>query len=205
MLIAVSGNIGAGKTTLVSRLAEHFGCKAEYEATEDNPYLERFYQDMKRWAFPLQVYFLSHRFRQGLRLRDSKKGIILDRTIYEDAHVFARNLHQSAYMTDTDYQTYLSLYQSMVELIPPPDLLIYLKASPEKLGNRISGRGAKGERAFEQNIPNQYLQDLNQLYESWINHYHHSPVLKLNVDDVDLAKDENFKKLLKNIQNHRDA
>ena len=144
MLLAVSGNIGAGKTTLVQRLSEHFGFEAAYEAVEHNPYLEFFYEDMARWCFPLQVYFLSHRFRQGLKLREKSDHVVLDRTIYEDAHIFAKNLHESGFMTEIAYQTYPNLYDHMVPLGPAPDLLIFLKGNPEILAERISGRGQAG-------------------------------------------------------------
>lgn len=205
MIIAVSGNIGAGKTTLVKRLSVHFGFRAELEAVSHNPYLELFYQDMKRWSFPLQVYFLSHRFRQGLSLANQGKGVVLDRTIYEDAHIFARNLRESGYMSETDFDTYLHLYEGMVELVKPPDLLIYLKASTTQLQRRISGRGVSGERSYEEGIPAAYLNDLNSMYEQWIAHYRQSPLLTIDVDNTDLTNDIAFEKLLETVQNYYDA
>lgn len=205
MIIAVSGNIGAGKTTLVKRLSAHLGFRSELEAVDRNPYLELFYQDMKRWSFPLQVYFLSHRFRQGLSLEYQGKGVVLDRTIYEDAQVFARNLLECGYMTETDFDTYLHLYDGMVELVKAPDLLIYLKASPEKLVQRISGRGSEGERSFEGNIPKQYLVQLHQRYEEWISQYQKSPLVVVDVNETDLADDSAFDKLLETVQYYRDA
>ena len=206
MLIAVSGNIGAGKTTLVQRLSARLGYRAEYEAVYDNPYLQRFYEDMKRWSFPLQVYFLSHRFQQGLSLRDIGPHVVLDRTIYEDAHIFARNLYESGYMSATDYQTYLKLYENMVSLVPAPGLMIYLKGSPEKMAERIAGRGKSGERTYEGEIPLQYLSDLNERYESWIQkEYTYSPVIQINVEETDLNDEASFEKLVETVQKYKDA
>lgn len=205
MIIAVSGNIGAGKTTLVSQLSVALGYRAEYEAVVDNPYLHLFYKDMKRWSFPLQVFFLSHRFKQGLSIKGEAKGVILDRTIYEDAHVFAKNLHQTGLMTDIDYQTYKGLYDNLEELIPKPDLLIYLNASPTKLSERVGHRIATGERDFEGKIPVDYLKELNLRYTEWIGSYQHSPLIEVDVDQVDLADESEIEKLLKTIKNHKDA
>jgi len=202
MLVAISGNIGAGKTTLVSRLADHLGWHAEFEAVDHNPYLEAFYQDMPRWAFQLQVYFLSHRFRQGRSLITRKQSVVLDRTIYEDAHVFARNLYDSSILTETDFRTYLNLYETMADLVAVPNLLIYLHASVRKLDERIHGRVARGDRAFEGDIPQTYLQDLNHRYEDWISQYNYSPVIRIDIDQTDLAEEVNFRTLVKNIRSH---
>lgn len=203
MLIAVAGNIGTGKTTLVKRLADLLGYTAEYEAVQQNPYLAQFYQDMHRWAFPLQVYFLGHRFRQGLEISKNESGVVLDRTIYEDANVFARNLFHSAYLTKMDYDNYLNLYQTMVELVPKPDLLVYLKGSPEKLKSRITQRSGLGERSYENEIPLSYLQDLDRCYQEWIESYNYSSVVTVDINQIDLAKDEHFEKLVQNIQNKK--
>ena len=139
--IAIAGNIGAGKTTLVTLLAKHYGWEAQYEAVDNNPYLEDFYKDMKTYAFPLQIFFLHSRFDQLREIRGSGKKIIQDRTIYEDAHIFARNLHKGGQINQRDYQTYLNLFNSMSSMIAPPDLLIYLKASLPKLISQIEKRG----------------------------------------------------------------
>jgi deoxyadenosine/deoxycytidine kinase len=205
MLLAVSGNIGAGKTTLVHRLSKRFGFEAAYEAVEHNPYLELFYEDMAQWSFPLQVYFLSHRFRQGLKLREKSDHVVLDRTIYEDAHIFARNLYKSGFMTEMDYQTYRNLYDSMAPLVPAPDLLIFLKGSPEILEERISGRGQAGERKFEGTIPQNYLADLNKKYDYWIERYDLSPVIQVDVEKTDLNDEASFKRLVETVQKFKDA
>ncbi|MDF9797647.1 deoxyadenosine/deoxycytidine kinase [Catalinimonas alkaloidigena] len=203
MLIAVAGNIGTGKTTLVRKLADYFGYQAEYEAIHENPYLSLFYRDMERWAFPLQVYFLGHRFRQGLSLNDRESGVILDRTIYEDANVFAKNLYRSNYLSQVDYENYLSLYQSMVGLIPKPDILVYLKGKPKNLKYRISHRSEGGIRSFEREISLAYLKNLDLCYASWISNYTYSTTLTIDIDTIDLAKDEHFETLVKNIQNQK--
>lgn len=146
MYIAVSGNIGAGKTTLVEKLSQHLGWNAEYEAVDQNPYLMDFYHDMNRWAFPLQICFLSHRFQQGLALTSSEKAVVMDRTIYEDAEIFARNLFQSGYLEERDYQNYLFLYSTMIQLVARPVLLIYLKGNTSTLMRRVQ------QRNFEKKI-----------------------------------------------------
>lgn len=205
MLVAVSGNIGAGKTTLVRRLSRRLGFEPAYEAVADNPYLEHFYQDMQRWAFPLQIYFLSHRFEQGLKLRGHRHGVVLDRTIYEDAHIFARNLYESGLMSATEYETYLKLYQNMVPLVPEPSLLIFLKGSPQTLVERISGRGKAGERSYEGEIPTPYLHDLNERYKDWIRQYDHSPVIHIDVEKTDLNDETSFENLVETVQSFKDA
>lgn len=203
MIIAVAGNIGTGKTTLVRQLSDHFGYKAEFEATQQNPYLAQFYEDMHRWAFPLQVYFLGHRFKQGLAISNDASGVVLDRTIYEDANVFAKNLYRSAYLTEMDYENYLNLYNTMVKLIPKPDVVVYLKGSPEKLKARINQRSDSGERSYENVIPLSYLQDLDSCYREWIESYKYSPVITIDINQIDLAKDEHFEKLVQNIQSQK--
>ncbi len=203
MLLAVSGNIGSGKTTLVKRLSETFGYQAEFEATQENPYLAKFYEDMHRWAFPLQVYFLGHRFRQGIALNKLGAGAVLDRTIYEDANVFAKNLYRSAYLSKVDYENYLSLYQSMIEFVPKPDLLIYLQGSSEKLKIRINQRSDSGERSYENEIPLSYLEDLNCCYEEWIEVYEYSPVITIDIETIDLIDDKHFINLVQHIKSKK--
>lgn len=193
MHIAITGNIGAGKTTLAEQLAVHYGWEVLYEAVEGNPYLADFYGDMPRWSFNLQIYFLNSRFAQIKRIIDSqhspqagaasRQTIVQDRTIYEDAAIFARNLHQSGYMTDRDYETYQNLFANMMSLVRPPDLMIYLRASLPKLREQIQKRG----RAFEQSISDDYLTSLNQLYEEFIRSYQLGPLLILDVDQFDYA------------------
>lgn len=179
--IAISGNIGAGKTTLCIKLAEHFGWFPQQESVENNPYLEDFYYDMKTWAFPLQIYFLHSRFNQIRQIWEGKQTVIQDRTIYEDAYVFAKNLKSSFYLSDRDYNNYLSLFHSMMPLVKPPDLLIYLRASIPKLVEQIRRRG----RPYENGISIQYLENLNELYEEWIGSYTQGQLLILDMDSLD--------------------
>ena len=203
MFIGVSGNIGAGKSTLVKKLAQRYGCRAELEAIADNPYLNDFYEDMARWAFPLQVYFLSNRFRQGLAIAQSDQSVILDRTIYEDAEVFARNLHQLGHMSLRDYQTYRGLFESIRYLLPVPDLVIYLKGSVPTLQQRIGHRKSEASpaRKNEDKIPTEYLHQLNERYEAWANDFSLAKVLTIDIDVVDLAQVAAFENLVAQI-NH---
>lgn len=181
--IAVAGNIGAGKTTLVTKLSKHFGWEAQFEAVDDNPYLADFYDDMSKWAFPLQIYFLHSRFNQVRRIRETNNDIIQDRTIYEDAHIFARNLFESGFLSKRDFENYFSLFQSMTSLISPPDILIYLRASIPKLIEQIGKRG----RDYESNINIKYLETLNNHYESWINNYTDGKLLVVDVNNRDFV------------------
>jgi deoxyadenosine/deoxycytidine kinase len=167
MHCAVAGNIGSGKTTLTNMLAKHYRWNPSYEVVENNPYLASFYQDMQRWSFNLQVYFLNKRFRQVLDIRKKKSSTIQDRTIYEDACIFAPNLHDMGLMATRDFENYTSLYELMVEFLQYPDLLIYLKADTSTLVSQIQKRG----REYEHSIRIDYLQNLNVLYEKWINNY----------------------------------
>lgn len=183
MHIAVTGNIGAGKTTLASLLADHFGWEVFFEAVEGNPYLADFYADMDRWSFNLQIYFLKSRFEQVMRIMDSTKRIVQDRTIYEDAHIFAKNLFQSGYMSQRDYESYLALFELMMSVVKPPDLMIYLRADLPKLVSQIKKRG----RDFESNMSEQYLADLNVHYEDFVNNYKEGKVLVLDVNNLDYA------------------
>lgn len=184
MHIAVAGNIGAGKTTLTSLLAKHYAWTPHYESVDQNPYLDDFYEDMKRWSFNLQVYFLNSRFGQMLKIRQTGEDVIQDRTIYEDAHIFAPNLEEMGLMTKRDYENYESLYQLMVKLIQPPDLLIFLKASVPTLVNQIQKRG----REFEASIRLDYLKKLNDRYEEWIKNYEYGNLLVIDVDKTNFAE-----------------
>lgn len=181
--IAISGNIGSGKTTLAERLAKHYGWLPLYESVDHNPYLRDFYDDMHRWAFHLQIYFLNSRFNQVREIRASEKTIIQDRTIYEDAYIFAANLHKSGHINDRDYQNYLDLFHSMINFVEPPDLLIYLKADIPKLVQQIQRRN----RDFEFNIKLEYLKNLNDHYEKWIGSYAHGKLLVIDMNPLDFV------------------
>ena len=180
MHIAIAGNIGSGKTTLTGLLAGHYAWEAHYENADDNPYLDDFYNDMQHWSFNLQVYFLNERFGQIQKIRNSGLTVVQDRTIYEDAHIFAANLHSMGLMSMRDYATYRSLFDKMTSFIQPPDLLIYLRASVPTLVNQIKKRG----RAYENNIRLDYLNKLNERYENWINEYTLGKMLVVNVDTI---------------------
>ena len=183
MHIAVAGNIGAGKTTLSELLAKHYKWIPHYEDVDENPYLNDFYNEMQRWSFNLQIYFLNSRFQQILDIRKSEKTIIQDRTIYEDAEIFAPNLHSMGLMSTRDFKNYKTLFDLMVSLIQPPDLLIYLRASVPTLVNQIQKRG----REYENSIRLDYLKQLNERYDSWINNYEMAKLLIINVDDLDFT------------------
>lgn len=196
MHIAIAGNIGSGKTTLTQKLAKHYQWQAESEPVEENPYLEDFYKDMKKWAFHLQVYFLHCRFKQVTRIRESKAHTIQDRTIYEDAHIFAANLYHSKFISKRDYNNYLQLFHSMEKYVSPPDLLIYLKADIPKLVEQIEKRG----RIFEKSIRIDYLKNLNEHYENWIAGYDKGKLLVINVNELDyLDNPEDFSSILEKI------
>jgi deoxyadenosine/deoxycytidine kinase len=181
MHIAVAGNIGSGKTTLTTLLANHYHWEAHYEDVDDNPYLNDFYEDMQRWSFNLQVYFLNSRFNQVLSIRQSGKTVIQDRTIYEDAHIFAPNLHSMSLMTSRDFENYFSLFKLMSKLVEPPNLLIYLRASVPTLVNQIQKRG----RDYENTIRLDYLTRLNERYEAWVNTYDLGKLLIIDVNNLD--------------------
>lgn len=183
MHIAVAGNIGAGKTTLSELLAKHYRWTPHYEDVDQNPYLNDFYNDMQRWSFNLQIYFLNSRFQQILDIRGSGKTIIQDRTIYEDAEIFAPNLHRMGLMSTRDFTNYKKLFDLMVSLIQPPDLLIYLRATVPTLVNQIQKRG----REYENSIRLDYLKQLNDRYESWASNYKMAKLLIINVDDMDFT------------------
>ena len=167
MHIAVAGNIGCGKTTLTNMLAKHYGWEPRFESVEYNPYLEDFYGDMARWSFNLQVYFLNKRFKDVVEIGKENKYIIQDRTIYEDARIFAPNLHEQGFMSDRDFENYRDLFDLMMSLVKMPDLLIYVRASLPTLVSQIQKRG----RGYEQSIRMDYLQGLNDKYENWIKDY----------------------------------
>ncbi|MBR4646909.1 MAG: deoxynucleoside kinase [Bacteroidales bacterium] len=184
MHIAVAGNIGSGKTTLTGMLAKHYGWEALYESVEDNPYLASFYQDMQRWSFNIQIYFLNSRFHQVLDIRQRKKDVIQDRTIYEDAYIFAPNLHRMELMASRDFENYASLFELMKKFLQPPDLLIYLKADVETLIAQILKRG----RAYEGDISLSYLENLNKLYNNWIDGYKEGKLLVVDVNKLKFAE-----------------
>lgn len=184
MHVAIAGNIGAGKTTLTSLLAKHFKWEAEYEDVLENPYLEDFYNEMARWSFNLQIFFLNSRFRQLMDIRESGKNVIQDRTIYEDAYIFAPNLHAMGLMTHRDFKNYQSLFELMENVTKPPDLLIYLRSSIPNLVNQIQKRG----RDYENSISIDYLTRLNERYEAWIQSYNAGNLLIIDVDNFEFVE-----------------
>jgi len=186
MHVAIAGNIGAGKTTLTQLLAKHYKWEAQLEDVVDNPYLDDFYNQMERWSFNLQVYFLNSRFRQVLQIRESGKDIIQDRTIYEDANIFAPNLHAMGLMTNRDFENYASLFGLMESLVQSPDLIIYLRSSIPNLVSQIHKRG----RDYENSISIDYLSRLNERYEAWISGYSKGKLLIIDVDDLDFVENE---------------
>jgi deoxyadenosine/deoxycytidine kinase len=196
VFLAVAGNIGAGKSSLTRLLSERTGWKAFFESVEDNPYLGDFYADMKRWSFNLQVYFLSNRFRSHKAIAEGPESVILDRVIYEDAEIFARNLHEIGRMDDRDYENYVALYGVMTEFLRPPDLLIYLRANVETLLKQIALRG----RDFERSISREYLEQLNGHYESWISRYTRGKLLIIESDGIDFVnRKEDLEAVVKQI------
>jgi deoxyadenosine/deoxycytidine kinase len=197
MHIAITGNIGVGKTTLVRKLAEHYSWDALYEAVEGNPYLADFYEDMPRWSFHLQIFFLNSRFEQAQQIRAAHyKTVIQDRTIYEDAFIFAKNLAQSGIMHQRDYENYLAMYRSIIKTIAPPDVIIYLKADLPKFLSQIKKRG----RDFEQSIDPTYLQNLNELYENFADNYVDGPLVTIDVNDRDFENNpEDFEYILNQV------
>ncbi|GAB4409792.1 MAG: deoxynucleoside kinase [Anaerolineae bacterium] len=190
--VAIGGNIGVGKSTLTGILAEAFGWKPFYEAVDENPYLADFYADMRRWSFHSQVFFLSRRLQHHRQLVDHPGSVVQDRSVYEDAEVFALNLYQQGHMSERDYRAYRDLYDGIRAFLPPPDLLIYLKASVQTLQARIRLRG----RDFERDISAEYLSRLNMLYDEWIAHWKSCPVLVVPADDMDFQHDEAARKAI---------
>jgi len=179
--VAVAGNIGAGKTTLTELLSKHYGWDAHFEEVDDNPYIDDFYKDMRMWSFHMQIYFLKKRFQQIIQIRADKKTVIQDRTIYEDAYIFAPNLHTMGLMSKRDFDNYLSLFETIERFVSPPDLLIYLRASIPTLVNQIQRRG----REFEDSLRLDYLKKLNERYEAWIKDYKSTKNTKVMIVDVD--------------------
>ncbi len=195
--IAIAGNIGAGKTTLCEHLAKHFGWDVHYESTDNNPYLSDFYTDMQRWSFNLQVYFLNNRYRQILNIQNGDRAVIQDRTIYEDAHIFAPNLHDMGLMTTRDFENYRDLFELMMSQVNPPDLLIYLKASIPTLVSHIQSRG----RDYEGSMSLDYLKRLNERYEEWIKDYTKGNLLIIQADDVDFKNNpEDLGKIINQVR-----
>jgi len=196
MHIAIAGNIGSGKTTLTGLLAKHFGWDPHYEDVDTNPYLNSFYEDMQRWSFNLQIYFLNSRFRQVVAIRNSGKTVIQDRTIYEDAYIFAPNLHSMNLMSTRDFENYRSLFDLMSTFIQPPDLLIYLRASVSTLVSQIQKRG----RDYENAIRLDYLKNLNEMYEDWIESYKFGKLLIIDADTLKVSENpEDLGKVIDNI------
>lgn len=193
MHIAIAGNIGSGKTTLTRMLTEHYGWEAKYEDVDVNPYLSDFYNDMQRWSFNLQIYFLNKRFKGVVDIHNASTTVVQDRTIYEDARIFAPNLHAMGLMSTRDFENYKSLFDLMISLVRPPDLLIYLKSSIPNLVHQIQKRG----RAYESGIRLDYLQGLNERYEEWFESYNDGKKLILNVDELKFEENpEDFKRVL---------
>ena len=186
MRIAIAGNIGAGKTSLTKQLSKSLKYKSYYEDVIANPYLDDFYNHMERWSFNLQIYLLNSRFKQLVSIDNGKENVIQDRTIYEDAFIFAPNLNAMGLMTQRDYNNYLSLFDTMINLVKPPDLLVYLQSSIPNLVNKIHKRG----RDYEKTISIEYLSRLNERYEAWITNYNSGKLLKINVDDLDFVENK---------------
>ena len=196
MLISVAGNIGAGKTTLTTLLAKHYKWEPHFEDVDDNPYLNDFYNDMQRWSFNLQIYYLTSRISKIQEIRKGKKTVIQDRTIYEDAYIFAPNLHAMGLMTTRDFETYFSLFKLQETFVTPPDLLIYLRASVPTLVNQIQKRG----REYEESIRIDYLKRLNERYEAWISTYDQGKLLVVDVDNNNFSeKAEDLGKIVNGI------
>ena len=193
MHIAIAGNIGAGKTTLTKYLAKHYKFKKHLEDVLKNPYLDDFYNQMERWSFNLQIYFLNSRFRQVKEIHEKNKNVIQDRTIYEDANIFAPNLHAMGLMTNRDFENYRSLFDLMEENVAAPDLLIYLRSSIPNLVSQIHKRG----REYENSISIEYLSRLNERYEAWIHNFKKGPLLVIDIDDLDFVENkEDLKEII---------
>lgn len=190
--IAVAGNMGVGKSTLTALLSEKLAWEPFYEAVDDNPYLADFYKDMQKWAFHSQVFFLSRRLRHHHQLLNRPDSVIQDRTVYEDAEIFAENLYRQGHMGERDYRSYRELYEVLTMFLPPPDLVVYLQASVPTLEHRIAIRG----RDFEQHIPTDYLEQLNRLYEEWANSFTLCPMLTVPSDSLDFVKNNSHLELI---------
>jgi deoxyadenosine/deoxycytidine kinase len=201
IFIAVAGNIGTGKTTLSEMLAKHFNWEAHFESVSDNPYLADFYTDMKRWSFPLQVYFMTHRVKAHHGITEGTGSAIQDRTIYEDANIFARNLFEQGLMEERDYHNYLEVYRVVTSALQPPDLMIYLRKSLPRLKEQIKKRG----RDYEQDMPVDYLENLNRYYDEWIGKYSIGKKLVIESDSLDfVASSQDFDLICKQVVNSLD-
>lgn len=197
IFVAVAGNIGSGKSSLTRLLSKHYGWEAYFESVDDNPYLNDFYADMNRWSFNLQVYFLSKRFRDHKTIVESEKSVIQDRSIYEDAEIFAKNLFEIGKMDERDYRNYVELYRVMTEYLTPPGLLVFLDARIDTLQKQIAKRG----RGYEQGIPREYLEQLDRHYKTWISNYTIGPLLIVPSDEVDFVHEKgDFNRVLMLIQ-----
>lgn len=183
--ISIAGNIGAGKSSLTALLAKHFGWEPVYESVDDNPYLSDFYEDMRRWSFNLQIYFLSSRFRHQKQMLEKEGRVVQDRTIYEDVEIFAKNLHEMGLMSDRDFNNYHALFEEMTNFLQAPNLLIYIRAQVPTLVEQIQQRG----RDYENTIRIEYLERLNRLYEDWIERYPHEKLI-INTDDLDFVNND---------------
>ena len=198
MHVAISGNIGAGKTSLTELLAKHYGWDAHYEDVIDNPYLDDFYNHMERWSFNLQIFFLKSRFEQLLKIKNNNNTIVQDRTIYEDAHIFAPNLKSMGLMNQRDFKNYQELFELMESQIQGPDLLIYLRSNIPNLVNKIHKRG----REYENSISIDYLSRLNERYEAWTSTYNKGNIIKIDVDDIDFVENkQDLELIILNIDN----
>ncbi len=190
--ITIAGNIGVGKSTLVTLLSRKLGWEPVFEAVAENPYLADFYDDMNRWSFHSQVFFLTRRLQQHYSLLQQPSAVLQDRSVYEDAEIFARNLYMQGHLSERDWASYFELYQTLAQLLKPPDLVIYLRASTATLRRRIAGRG----REYERNIADTYLQDLNRLYDEWAAGFRLSPVLTVDTDNLDYVQyDEHLEQI----------
>jgi deoxyadenosine/deoxycytidine kinase len=197
--VAIAGNIGAGKSTLTGLLADHFDWQPFYEANAENPYLADFYQDMNRWSFHSQVFFLGKRLEHHRQLLDFPGSVVQDRTIYEDAEIFAANLYKQGHMAERDYAAYRNLYKAISSFLPPPDLIIYLQASTETLLKHISDRG----REFERDIKPEYIDQLNTLYNNWIDNWTLCPVMRVPMDQIDFLRNgKDLKGVLAEVREH---
>ena len=190
--VTIAGNIGVGKSTLVTLLSRKLGWQPVFEAVAENPYLADFYDDMNRWSFHSQVFFLTRRLQQHHSLLQQPSAVLQDRSVYEDAEIFARNLYKQGHLSERDWASYFELYQTLAQLLKPPDLVIYLRASTTTLRRRIAGRG----REYERNIADTYLQDLNRLYDEWAAGFRLSPVLTVDTDNLDYVQyDEHLEQI----------